>query len=203
MVDFNVPPTFAPNTTAVKTPQMPQAPAPQAAPAAPQAPVAPQAAPVAPVAPQAAPQAEPAPVEKKKKKKHTVMISEDHIKFVMQNIKTMAYADMAEKLGITKNQVNRILQTMKGGVDNKGNFFGLRGNALEQAAKSGEAAYGLKENGKPDYSQPLTELAQKIEAKIAEKLSRPAESRPGGGGGNGGKVKQALDSQLDSLLADL
>jgi predicted DNA-binding protein (UPF0251 family) len=202
---FNTPPNFK------NTP-------PQAAPQA--APVPPQAAPAPPVPPQAAPaqqappvppQAAPAPAPKEKKQQSTIMINNDHIKFVLQNIKTMGYNDMAEKLGITKNQVNRILQTLKGGIGKKKvqgeeveYTFGLRGKALDAAAAAGEQAYALKENGKPDFSQPVSELAQKVEAKIDAELSRPADTRPGaGGGGRGGKVQEALDSQLDELLAGL
>ncbi len=180
--NFNTPPNFK------NTPPVP----PQAAPAQ-QAPPTPEAAP------------------KEKKKQNNIMINNDHIKFVLQNIKTMGYNDMAEKLGITKNQVNRILQTLKGGIGKKKvqgeeveYTFGLRGKALDAAAAAGEQAYGLKENGKPDFGQPVSELAQKVEAKIDAELSRPADTRPGaGGGGRGGKVKEALDSQLDELLAGL
>jgi predicted DNA-binding protein (UPF0251 family) len=201
---FNTPPNFK-NTPPQGAPQAP----PQAAPAPP---VPPQAAPAQqapPVPPQAAPAPEAAP--KEKKQQSTIMINNDHIKFVLQNIKTMGYNDMAEKLGITKNQVNRILQTLKGGIGKKKvqgeeveYTFGLRGKALDAAAAAGEQAYGLKENGKPDFSQPVSELAQKVEAKIDAELSRPADTRPGaGGGGRGGKVQEALDSQLDELLAGL
>ena len=87
---------------------------------------------------------------------------------------------------------------MLGGV-----YFGLRGKALTLATQTGEQAYGLKEDGKPDYSQPISEMAQKVEAKIDADLSRPAESRPGAGRKGGGAVKQALDAELDDLLAGL
>jgi hypothetical protein len=219
---FNTPPPFKKGNPAAQAPPAPEQAAPQAAPvppqAAAQAPLAPeQAAPqAAPVPPQAAAQAPPAPpqgttpatpaeapAEKKKQKKNNVMINGDHIKFVLQNIKKMNYTEIAEKLEITKNQVNRILQTLKGGIDQKGNNFGLRGKALDEAAAAGTQAYGLKEDGKPDYSQPVSELAQKVEAKIEAELSRPADSRPGAGRKGGGAVKQALDSQLDELLAGL
>jgi hypothetical protein len=209
---FNTPPPFKKGNPAAQAPPVPEQAAPQAAPVPPQAtaqapPVAPQAAPVPPQATAQAPPVAPveAPVqkEKQKQKKNNVMINGDHIKFVLQNIKKMNYTEIAEKLEITKNQVNRILQTLKGGIDQKGNNFGLRGKALDEAASAGTQAYALKEDGKPDYSQPISELAQKVEAKIEAELSRPADSRPGAGRKGGGAVKQALDSQLDELLAGL
>lgn len=132
--------------------------------------------------------------EAPKKTKNKTTITNEHIKFVRQNVKTMGYNDMAEKLGLTKNQINRILQTLK---------EGMRAKAVEQDAN----AYGTKQNKKGetvyDWTQPKSDFAQKVEKKIAEELSRPAESRPGAGGGGGGKVQQALDAELDDLLSDL
>ena len=77
----------------------------QAAPAAPAA--------EAPAAP-AAPAAEAAPTEKKKvERKATRIINKDDIQFVCQNVKTMSYNEMAEKRGLTRHQVNRILMDIK------------------------------------------------------------------------------------------
>ena len=191
--------------TQFTTPPPFKKPNPTVAPAAPTAtltPMPPQATAVAPPAQEVPVAAAPA-VKKPKQAKNNVMISGDHIKFVLQNISKMNYTEIADKLSITKNQVNRILQTLKGGIDQHGNPFGLRGKALVAAKDAGEQAYALKEDGKPDFSQPVSELAQKVEAKIEAELSRPADSRPGAGRKGGGAVKQALDAQLDELLSGL
>jgi len=149
-------------------------------------------------------------VEKKEKKerkprvKSDVEINSEHIVFVRKNIKTMSYTDMSAALGITRNQINRILQTLKGGIDPKGNPFGLRGHAIVKSAENGEQAYALKDNNRPDFGQPLSVIAQEIEKLIDNELSRPAESRPGGGGRKGGgKVKEALEFELENLLSNL
>jgi len=165
------------------------------APAAP--PAAPAAAPTAAPAAPAAPVAEVAPAEKKKQVRlATKIIGNDEITFVVQNVAKMGYNEMAEKVGITKHQVNRILQTLK---------EGLRKSAIDGASADDEKAYGeritKKGEVKADYSSPLTDLAQKVENKILKSLSRPADTRPGAKGG--GKAKQALDSTLDAMLADL
>ena len=211
---FTAPPTFAAPAAPGIPPAAPVAApvaAPTAAPVAPAAPGIPPAAPVAaptaaPVAP--APTAAPVSAPEGKKKQvrlATKIISDEDIIFVRQNIKTMGYTEMAAKIGLTTHQVNRILQTLKGGIDQNGGFFGLRGKALQAAIDVGEKAYAEKTTKagaiKPDFTQPITEMAQKVENAIAEKLSRPADTRPGGK--TGGPAKQALASQLDDLLADL
>ena len=210
MTDFTAPPAF----TAPKT--APSA-APKTAPAAPSTP--PQTAPVGvppvaatgtPVPP--APIDAPAPVEvapvstaavevapderKKQVRLATKIIGNDEIKFVVQNVATMGYKEMGDKIGLTKHQVNRILQTLK---------EGLRKSAIDGAGAAGEKAYGerttKKGDIKADYNSPLTDLAQKVENKILKSLSRPSDSQSGSKGG--GKAKQALDSTLDAMLADL
>jgi len=200
MTDFTAPPAF----TAPKT--APSA-APKTAPAAPSTP--PQTAPVGvppvaatgtPVPP--APIDAPAPVEvapdekKKQVRLATKIIGNDEITFVVQNVAKMGYKEMGEKIGLTKHQVNRILQTLK---------EGLRKSAIDGAGAAGEKAYGerttKKGDIKADYNSPLTDLAQKVENKILKSLSRPADSQPGSKGG--GKAKQALDSTLDAMLAGL
>lgn len=132
--------------------------------------------------------------EKPKRERSKVNISQEHIKFVRQNVKKMGYTEMAEQLGITRNQINRILQTLKEGM-------------RSAAVQADPDAYGTKENKKGekvyDWTQPKSEMAKKVEAKIESDLSRPAESRPGAGGSGGGKVQQALDSELEDLLKDL
>jgi len=133
------------------------------------------------------------PQKKEKQKRNSVLITRDHIKFVRQNVKTMGYNEMADKLGLTKNQINRILQFLKEGMRNK-------------AVTEDSNAYGTKKNKKGedvyDWTQPKSAYAKKAEAKIEAELSRPADTRPGGGAG-GGQVQQALDSELDDLLAEL
>ena len=191
MTDFTAPPTFAPAAPKTAVPAAPVAPAaPTAAPSAAPVAAASAAAPATPVA-------EVAPAEKKKQVRlATKIIGNDEITFVVQNVKTMGYNEMAEKVGITKHQVNRILQTLK---------EGLRKSAIDAAEAAGEKAYGerttKKGEIKADYAAPLSALAQKVENKITASLSRPADTRPGAKGG--GKAKQALDSTLDAMLADL
>ena len=101
--------------------------APQAQPfanaAAPTPPEAPQAAPTAPTAPTEAPQAAPQAsagdesAEKKPRKKverkATREINQDDINYVLTNIKNQSYKEMADHLGLTKSQINRILMETK------------------------------------------------------------------------------------------
>ena len=105
-------------------PQAPTAdPAAQAAQAAPQAaPQAPTADPAAQAAPQAAPnpEAQAAPQatdgkkpRKKVERKATREINREDVQYVLQNIKTQSYKEMADHLGLTKSQVNRILMDTK------------------------------------------------------------------------------------------
>jgi hypothetical protein len=130
--------------------------------------------------------------DKPKQKRNEKLIDEDAIKFVRQNVKEMPYTDMAEHLGLTTNQVNRILQTIKAG---------LRQYAIDQDNK----AYAFKKNKKGEdiynWTEPLSDIAKKVEMKIESELSRPAESRVGAGGD--GKVQKALNSEIDDLLAGL
>lgn len=129
---------------------------------------------------------------KEETKRNTKTLDAESIRFIRQNVREMTYAEMAEKLGLSKHQVNRALQYLK---------EQMRKHALD----TDDAAYGKKQNSKgedvPDWSNPLSEIAKKVETKIENEMSRPAQSRPGGGGG--GKVKKALDAELDDLLADL
>ena len=160
---------------------------------------APVAAPVAAAAPTAAPAAAApaaAPKEKVKRERSATMISAEHIKFVRENVKTMSYADMASALGISRNQINRILQELK---------KMLRNEAIKRSGD--QPAYAQKGTNKKnevvwDYEQPLTEIAKKVEAKIESTLTRPEEARPGAGKG-GGQVAAALSSEMADLLADL
>lgn len=130
-----------------------------------------------------------------KKPRSQKMIDKDCIEYVKTNIKNQSYSEMAEYLGITTNQVNRILQTIK---------MGMRNHATDKDPK----AYETKVNDKGEisyiWSEPKSELAKKVEAKIEEKLTRPADSRPGVPGRKGdGKVQKVLDDEISSLLDEL
>lgn len=136
--------------------------------------------------------------ERKPRQRSEVMISPEHISYVRDHVKDESYTQMAEKLGITPNQVNRILQEMK---------KRLRNRAMEMAAAAGTDAYakkGTNDKGATlwDFDQPLTDAAKKVEEKIMKDLSRPADVRVGGAKG-GGAVSQALGSEVDSILSDL
>ena len=128
-----------------------------------------------------------------KAKRNTTLIDDEKIKTVIANVKTKSYIEMAEMTGLTKHQVNRILQTLKAG---------MRQKAIEADPNAYATKTTKKGDVKPDYSKPLTDLANKMEARISEKLCRPEGTKVGSTGG-GGKTKKALDSALDDLLADL
>ena len=150
------------------------------------------------------PQVEEKPTKKEKKKvsedtekkpRSQKMIDKECLEYVKANIKVQSYSEMAEHLGITTNQVNRILQTVK---------MGMRNYATQQDPK----AYATKVNDKGEtsyiWAEPKTELAKKVEEKILEKLSRPADSRPGVPGRKGdGKVQKVLDDEIANLLDEL
>lgn len=140
---------------------------------------------------QDAPQTQAAPKADKEKKERSAPMKPEHVKYVRENVKNMGYNEMAEALGVSKFQVNRVLQSLK---------MGMRNKAIE---KDGDQAYGKKDDGKSDWSNPLSEMAKKVEAKIENELSRPADTRPGAGRKGGGKVQASIDSELDDLLGDL
>lgn len=72
------------------------------------------AAPAAPEAPATEAAAPAADGEKKKvERKATRIINKDDIQYVCSNVKTMSYNEMAEKRGLTRHQVNRILMDIK------------------------------------------------------------------------------------------
>lgn len=159
------------------------------APVAPAAPAAPTAAPAAPAAaPVAA--AEEAPA----KKRSAVTINKEHIDYVIANVKTMSYTDMAANLDLSKNQVNRILQEVKQGLRMKAIAADSNAYPVKGQNKKGEDMY--------DWAAPVSDLAKKVESKIAESLTRPAESRPGGSKG-GGATKTAINAEIDNLLNNL
>lgn len=165
-------PPFAANTEATATPTA----APTAAPAVTETTVAPKE-------------------KKESKPRSEVMISDEHIKFVKDNVKTMGYKEMAEHLGISKNQVNRILQELK---------KMLRDIAIERSKPAeAYAQNGVNKKGgiKWDYNTPLTDIAKKVEDKIDNTLSRPEDARPGAG--KGGQVSAALKSGVDDILSEI
>ena len=101
-----------------------------------------------PVAETTAPQAKAAATEKPKRtvnRQATRMIKPEDIEFVMKNVKTMSYSEMAEKLGLTRHQVNRILMDIKKGL-------------REEAKKTGkvkEVEKFIKEHlSRPEDSRP-------------------------------------------------
>jgi len=51
--------------------------------------------------------------KRKVERKATREITPNDIQFVLANVKKMSYAEMAEKLGLTKNQVNRIINEIR------------------------------------------------------------------------------------------
>ena len=111
----------------------------QAAPAQAAAPEAPAAAPAAPA--EAAAEAP----KKKVERKATRIINKDDIQFVCQNVKTMSYNEMAEKRGLTRHQVNRILMDIKSQ---------LRESAGEDAAKKEKVeAYIQAQLSRPEDSR--------------------------------------------------
>lgn len=165
-------PAFMPNLkkAATETATAPAAPVAEAPPVA--APVA--APPVAEAAPVAAPVAETAaPAEKKatdRKKPNRAMTPED-TQFIVANVKTMSYTEIAEARGITKHQVNRVLMQVK--------------KQLKEAAG--------------DDAEALATVNKHIE----EHLSRPEDTRPGGGGGRAGVVKASIDDIVGNILNNI
>lgn len=144
---------------------------PAAAPAAPAAaPAAGAAAPAAPAA--AAPAA--APEKKKIERKATRTINKDDIQFVCANVKGMSYNDMAEKRGLTRHQVNRILMDIK-----------------SQLRKSFVNDQGVEDPAKKEQ----------IEAYIASVLSRPEDSRVGSK--KGSPVRDAMNDVVSEILNGL
>lgn len=125
------------------------------------------------------------------KKRSNTPIDENKIKIVLQNIKSKTYDEIGEITGLTKNQVNRIVQTLK---------TGMREKALAQDPNAYEIKVTKTGKERPDYSKPLTEYAKKVENVIATKLSRPRAESSGGGGG---RTQQALDAALNDLLESL
>jgi hypothetical protein len=122
----------------------------------------------------AAPAAEAAPEKKKIERKATRTINKDDIQFVCANVKGMSYNDMAEKRGLTRHQVNRILMDIKG-----------------QLRKS-----YVDENGNEDAAKK-----EQIEGYIAQVLSRPEDSRVGAK--KGSPVRDAMNDVVGEILAGL
>ncbi len=145
---------------------------------APQAPQAPQAqAPQAPQAPQAAPQAPPvqegvgsATVEKKARKKPNRQMTIDERKYVLDNYATKSTAELANELGLTRQQVYRTIH--------------------ETRTKAKERLAELEKD--PQNNAEFIQKAQALLAKLPEK--------PFGGGQGGGKRGSAIDNVLDELL---
>ncbi len=120
----------------------------------------------------AAPAEEAAPVkEKKARKKPNRQMTDEDIKFILENVRNMSYSEIAEARGLTKFQVNRVLMETK--------------KKLREAAGDDEAKKA------------------KVEEYIKTHLSRPEDSRPGGGRGRTSKVKSTIDSVVGDILSGL
>ena len=133
---------------------------------------APAAAPVKESAPAAPSQGdETVTKEKKPRQPKAKEMTADQIAFVHENVTKMSYTEMAEKTGLTKHQVNRILMELKKML-------------REEAGENPEAR-------------------EKVEKFIVEHLSRPEDTRPGGGGGRTSTVKVELQSRAKNILAEL
>jgi len=148
--------------------------APPAAPAAAVPPAAPAAAAPTAAVPPAAPAADAPKVKKTIERKATRTINKDDILFVCQNVKGMSYNDMAEKLGLTRHQVNRILMDIKA-----------------QLRKSFINADGVEDPARKEI----------IEKHIATNLSRPEDSRVGAK--KGSPVRDAMNDVVSEILGNL
>lgn len=146
--------------------------APAAAPAAaaPAAPVA--AAPVAPVAPVAAAAVGTAVVEKKPRKTPNRQATKEERKYIAENYAGKSTSQIAEELGLTRQQVYR-------------NVYEMRGKAKERLAVL-EAAESTPEN-------------EAMKVKLQEVINKLPE-KPWGAGG-GGKKGSSVESVLDELLS--
>lgn len=115
------------------------------------------------------------PTEKKKiDRKATRTINKDDIQFVCANVKEMSYNDMAEKRGLTRHQVNRILMDIK-----------------SQLRKSYVDANGNEDPKKKEQ----------IESYINQVLSRPEDSRVGAK--KGSPVRDAMNDVVSEILSGL
>lgn len=109
--------------------------------------------------------------DKKPRQPKAKEMTAEQIAFVHENVTKMSYTEMAEKTGLTKHQVNRILMELKKIL-------------REQAGEN-------------------TEAREKVEKFIAEHLSRPEDTRPGGGAGRNSNVKGELKNRANNILAQL
>lgn len=101
--------------------------------------------------------------EKKEKKSRAKEMSPEHIQFVLSNVKNMSYTEMAEKTGLTKHQVNRIL------MDTKKN---LRENTAEGSPEREKVEEYIKNNlSRPEDSRPG---AGSRSSKVKETLNNTA-----------------------------
>lgn len=154
----------APKATPAAAPVNPPVPP---KPAAPVPPAAPTAAPAAPVA---------APVEgvKKARKVPNRQMTADERKFVIENYSVMSTAEIAQHLGLTRQQVYRTVNESRKDLQK-------RMEALQQ---------------QPDSPEKKV-MMDKITALLDKLPSKPF----GGGAGAGGKRKGGVNSVLDELLA--
>lgn len=137
---------------------------------APAAPAAPQAAPVAPAAAPAAVK------EKKARKQPNRQMTADERKFVIENYATMNTSELAQKMGLTRQQVYRTVM---------------------------DARKTLQKRLESLNSQPETAESKAMKAKIQGLLDRLPNKPFGGGAGGGGARKSGVENVLDDLLAGL
>lgn len=116
----------------------------------------------------------------------TKEITEEMIKFVREHASAMTYKEMAEEIGIKKNQVSNILQNYKRKLRSKIGY--------DSYEKRTYINQNDKEVTKPDFSKPRTEQAQKVEKWITEHLCRPVKAS---------KMSDALNDDVDSVISSL
>ena len=159
-------------TSAPKAPTAAPAAQPQTPPTVP--PTVPQAAPVTPTAAPVTPAAG-GKVKKVRKTPNKQMTNEQR-KFVLQNYATRNTNDIAQELGLTRQQVYRTISESRKNLTK-------RIESLQQLPDSPEKA----------------EQIQKIQQLLDTLPNKPF----GGGHGNGGARKSNTDSVIDDLIASL
>ena len=89
--------------------------------------------------------------KRKVERKATRNITQNDINFVINNIKNMSYGEMAEKLGLTRHQVNRILMDLKKALREEAKKTGREEQVeryiKEHLSRPEEARVGSKKEG--------------------------------------------------------
>lgn len=156
-----------------------------AAPKAPTAPVAATAAPAAPTAAPAAPTAMPTataegapkePKQRKTRKTPNRQMTNEERKYVLNNYEHKSTNDIAQELGLTRQQVYRTVHESRKNLQ-------ARLEALQAEAQSAERDSNI--------------------AKVQAMLNKLPAKPFGGGNTVGGKKRQSVDSVLDELMTDM